>query len=90
MVLHGEDASPGGTSVVDDGFRIQRFDCEGVDDPDGDPLCKETSSHSWESSGDATTAAADVMALRPGRPCEARILIHNQWLTKYSITATKS
>lgn len=46
VVLHGEDASPGGTSVVDDGFRIQRFDCEGVDDPDGDPLCKETSSHS--------------------------------------------
>lgn len=40
VVFYGQDSSPGGTRVVDDGFDIQWFDCEGVDDPDGDPLCK--------------------------------------------------
>lgn len=38
MVFHSEDSSPGGTCVVHDGFDIQRFDCERVDDPDRDPL----------------------------------------------------
>lgn len=38
VVLHSEDPSPGGTRVVDDSFDIQWFDCEWVNDPDGDPL----------------------------------------------------
>lgn len=40
MVFHGEDSSLGGTCIIDDGFDIQWFDCEGVNDPDGDPLWK--------------------------------------------------
>lgn len=40
MVLHSDDAAPGGVGVVDDGFSIQRLDCEGVNHPDGNPLWK--------------------------------------------------
>lgn len=40
VVFHSEDSSPGGACVVDDGFDIQWFDCEGVNDPDRDPLWK--------------------------------------------------
>lgn len=40
VVFHSDDTSPGGTCVVDNGFDIQRFDCEGVNDPDKDPLWK--------------------------------------------------
>lgn len=40
VVFHGDDTSPGGMSVVDDGFDIQWFDCEGVNDPDRDSLWK--------------------------------------------------
>lgn len=38
MVFHSEDSSPGGPCVVDDGFDVQWFDCERVNDPDRDPL----------------------------------------------------
>lgn len=40
VVLYSEDSSPGGTCVIDDGFGIQWFDCEGVNNPDWDPLWK--------------------------------------------------
>lgn len=40
VVFHSDDSSPSGTCVVSDGFGIQWFDCEGVNDPDGDPLWK--------------------------------------------------
>lgn len=40
VVFHSEDSPPGGTCVVNDGFDIQWFDCEGVNDPDRNPLWK--------------------------------------------------
>jgi len=40
VVLDSEDSSPGSTCVIDDGFDIQWFDCEGVNNPDWDPLWK--------------------------------------------------
>ncbi len=40
VVFHSEDSSPGGTCVVHDGLYVQWFDCEGVNDPDRDPLWK--------------------------------------------------
>lgn len=40
VVFHSEESSPGGTCVVHDGFDIQWFDCEGVNNPDRDPLWK--------------------------------------------------
>lgn len=43
VVVFDSEASPAcGTRVVDDGFSIQWFDSEGVDDPDRDPLWKIT------------------------------------------------
>lgn len=38
VVFHSEDSPPGGTCVVGDGFEIQWFDSEGVNDPDRNPL----------------------------------------------------
>lgn len=40
VVLDSEDPSPGSTCVVDDRFDIQRFECEGVNHSDRDPLWK--------------------------------------------------
>lgn len=38
MVLHSDDASPGRSGVVDDGFRVQWFYGEGVDHTDVNSL----------------------------------------------------
>jgi len=40
VVFNSEDSSPGGSYVIHDGLNVQRFDCEGVDDSDRDPLWK--------------------------------------------------
>lgn len=41
MVLHCDEAPPGGAGVLDDGLGIQRLDGEGVDHSDVDTLCGE-------------------------------------------------
>lgn len=43
VVFNSEDSPSGGTGVVDDGFNIQWFDCERVNDPDRDALWKFSS-----------------------------------------------
>lgn len=69
VVFHGEDTAPRGTSVVHDGFDVQWFDCEWIDDPDQDPLCTgKQISQIWlkNAENNDRNAVSSLMRVSPG------------------------